>query len=241
MMISKKLRLPAVACLMIAWGFTSSLAQAGDAAGSKAGNSLEDGAWAVQFQIDSDKILTSFGGAFAVKRHTSRRSAYRVGVDFSFIGQENEIEHVDLKPAIDTLTTSTSIDESYQRVGLFVHYLRYVAPDAPVNFFWGTGPFLRFVRDKSDRYTVDRDGLGYANESLYKTWEVGGDGRLGVEWFATRTLSFHGEYSFAAYYRTGSRETSAVDPDGDFASREEELTGWVLDRGTVLFGLSAYF
>ena len=215
---SNRLRCLVAVWVLSVWGFSTAAAQSGETTGAKPKNSLEKGAWALQFQIDSDRILTSYGGSVALKRHVSARSAYRVGFDYGLSTQDQES------------ATSAKTDMNYQNFGMFVHYLRYTDPESPVHFFWGTGPFGSFSRTENSQSDSHQ-----SSESVAKTWSVGIDGRVGVEWFATRTLSFHAEYFGTASYQRSELSATTVE------TVEVTQDQWRLSRGPVVFGLSAYF
>jgi hypothetical protein len=206
-----------VAFVLLVWAATQADAQSAETQAAPK-NSLEKGAWALQFALDSDNLLTSYGGSVALKRHVSARTAFRVGFDYGLLTQDQEFE------------AGATTDTNYQNFGMFVHFLRYTDPEAPVHFFWGTGPFGSYSRSESTQ------SESYAtSESVAETWSVGIDGRIGVEWFATRTLSFHAEYFGTASFQRSERTTTTVDT---FKSTQDQ---WRLTRGPVVFGLSAYF
>lgn len=204
---------------------THAFAQAaGQAAETQAApkNSLVKGAWALQFKVDSDAILSEFGGSVAIKRHISAQSAFRVGFDYGLSTADRDREDLHYDNDIGT-------------IGMFIDYLRYADVASPVHFFWGVGPFGSFYRNKT---SLPSGTPPY--ETINKSWDVGISGRIGVEWFFTRTLSLHAEYFGTAYYESRTSEfTSTVEgvPNTTKASDDQ----WALSRGPVVFGLSAYF
>lgn len=218
MLRANSLRCLAAVWFLSVWGFSAVAAQSGETSDAKPRNSLEKGAWAMQFALDSDNLLTSYGGSVALKRHISPRSAYRVGFDYGLSTQDQE------SPG------NTNTDTNYQNVGMFIHFLRYTDPEASVHFFWGTGPFGSFSRSESTQSDSD-----HSTEVVAETWSVGIDGRIGVEWFATRTLSFHAEYFGTASFQRSERRHTTVE------TTETTQDQWRLSRGPVVFGLSAYF
>ena len=192
-------------------------------------NSLVKGAWALQFKVDSDAILSEFGGSVAIKRHVSDRSAFRVGFDYGLSTQDFDAQYTDGESDRQT-------DRDQETVGMFVDFLRYTDVESPVHFFWGTGPFGSYGRSKSSEQFVVGE-----QESVAKTWSAGISGRVGVEWFVARSLSFHAEYFGTAYYlRVTSTHTTRT--GGEAPNTYESTTDqWALSRGPVVFGLSAYF
>jgi hypothetical protein len=217
----------AVRCVCAAFLFLTWAAMRADAQSaptqSTPRNSLVKGAWALQFKVDSDAILSEFGGSVAIKRHVSAQSAFRVGFDYGLSTYGREVEG------------DRQSDSDTEMVGMFVDYLRYTDVESPVNFFWGTGPFGSFNRNKvSSR-------MGSAeNESVATVWSTGISGRVGVEWFVTRSLSFHAEYFGTAHYERRMSKSTVVN---DLGSSTNEISdhSWRLSRGPVVFGLSAYF
>jgi hypothetical protein len=195
------------------------------AAGTQAAprNSLVKGAWALQFKVDSDAILSEFGGSVAIKRHVSAQSAFRVGFDYGLSTLNTDIGD------------SQQSDRDHAMVGMFVDFLRYTDVESPIHFFWGTGPFGSFYRDTN---TIEQETS--ETESVIQIWSAGISGRVGVEWFATRTLSFHAEYFGTAYYeRRTSESTTAYGESSNSSTITDDE--WRLSRGPVVFGLSAYF
>ena len=221
----------AVRCLsagfvFLAWAATQTAAQsAAQSAETQAApkNSLVKGAWALQFKVDSDAILSEFGGSVAIKRHVSAQSAFRMGFDYGLSTMDRSVED------------GQQTDRDNGTVGMFVDYLRYTDVESPVNFFWGTGPFGSFYRSKDSSKQESAEA-----ESVTEIWSAGISGRVGVEWFATRSLSFHAEYFGTACYESRTSTVTTV-VSGNSDSYEVSDDEWRLTRGPVVFGLSAYF
>ena len=195
------------------------------AAGTQAApkNSLVAGAWALQFKVDSDAILSEFGGSVAIKRHVSDRSAFRVGFDYGLSTGDRDWDG------------ERQNDRANGMIGMFVDYLRYTDVTSPVNFFWGVGPFGSFYRSRD---TIEQEFS--ETESVIKIWNAGISGRVGVEWFATRSLSFHAEYFGTAYYESRTSESTTTHGETSDSSEISD-DEWRLSRGPVVLGLSAYF
>ena len=190
-------------------------------------NSLVKGAWALQFRVDSDAILSEFGGSIAMKRHVSAQSAFRVGFDFGLSSGEAS--------TTPPSGNGQENDRDAEMVGMFVDYLRYTDVESPIHFFWGTGPFGSFSRSKNSSRVASSE-----TESVTKVWSAGISGRVGVEWFFTRTLSLHAEYFGTAYYQSRTSESTTANGLGSLTSKVADDV-WALSRGPVVFGLSAYF
>jgi hypothetical protein len=196
-------------------------------AAAQRANSLEDGAWALQFGVEGDFIsVDSFAGGLSLKRHFSPQSAFRVGINASAQDSNRDYSDVDIENGSDSW-----------RTGINAIYQRYVKPDADAVVYWGVGP--AFDYSHSSNTTTRGDSL--SSESTSKTWSVGAEAMLGVEWFATRVISFHAEYvaGFDYYSQTNVYETNYY---GVVDRRQENRDGWSssLDSG-VRFGLSVYF
>lgn len=142
--------------------------------------SLEPGAWALLFQVDDLLGLDYFEGMLALKYHLSERRALRFGAG----GNAN---------------TGVGRDRLVGGLGLQALYLLYPQPNREVNFYLGTGP--------DARVDIHREQIGGAPETRRTYWSLGLSGRLGVEWFATESLSILREYGNSLGVRQQPRGT----------------------------------
>jgi len=128
-------------------------------------NSLEEGAWALQFGIEGQFInVGSFAGGLSVKRHWSPKTAWRAGVSIQADAAEQSSSQS---------TVIRENDGSGATVSLI--FQRYVNPDADANVYWGVGPTSTFSRVSS---TARSDSL--TQESSRRVLEVGAAGILGA-------------------------------------------------------------
>ena len=191
-------------------------------------NSLEAGAWALQFSVEGQFInVTSLGGGLAVKRQFDPKSALRLNVGAYALEQNRDI----------TDGQTRTGDGSDMQLNASVLYQRYIDPDAEANFFWGIGPAMDYSHSSESDVLADTLSYQYENDG----WRVGVDGLMGVEWFASRVISFHAEYIAGVRYSstTYKRERTI----GTVTDKDEQATdGWSFAaNGVARFGLSVYF
>ncbi|MCK4329861.1 hypothetical protein KAX02_08460 [candidate division WOR-3 bacterium] len=227
--------------------FSQSLAEENVVEKSPRDNSLHAGSWSFQFQLEDDIGLKPFNSMIiSFKRHTSRHSAFRVGldldIDFDDSDYDTRIEESDTNITIG----EERVDKNSQRIELDLEYLNYPNAGSNINMFWGVGPLISYSRSRQEReriYSYD-SGVSITTGDRYSSsWSLGVLGMAGVEWFATRSISFHAEYrASAAYYRS---KIEQVDVDyNDQIRRIEAETfrdGWDFHGVKVIMGISLYF
>jgi hypothetical protein len=185
----------------------------------------------------------------SLKRHTSRNSAFRLGLNLDLVFSDKEDEDVSIRADTVYFTRTTSDERNSQGVELDLCYMYYSNPDAQVNVFFGGGPLVSFARARSERsyFTSVPGGDSEINttESWSRSWSVGGRGLAGVEWFATKGISFHAEYRATLRYgRTRSEHSTRrvnVDDEVSGSVYESEDRDWRFDGVDVILGLSVYF
>ena len=205
-------------------------------------NSLKKGKWALQFKVNNLINLSSFqGSTLSIKKHTSDRAAWRLGFTLHF-NVRNESTEVLIystnAPGHNDLTDIT--------FRISAQKILYVNPQSDINFFWGFGPLYsyRYFLSDSDNNTSD----GQFQQRFWRedhTWLLGLTGIIGVEWFATKRISFLAEYETSASYSERSqrvirrRVTSGnVNYNLDTTNKLNEVK---LSSSQVKFGLSVYF
>jgi hypothetical protein len=198
-------------------------------------NSLQDGAWALQFGIGSNFTLNAFNGAtISVKKHLSDRSAVRVGITVSALSSDSDVL---IASSQDTLLRAAESGRDTYGASLGLEWVRYFRPEARWSFFAGLGPSVSFAHnaftDKSVNETIVRD-------DKTKLWGFGVNGLFGGEWFATRVIGIHAEYRIGAGYSETSEDGITRGPGVDSEVHREDKS-WSLSPGFVRFGLSAYF
>ncbi|MDH4337859.1 MAG: hypothetical protein OEX18_11365 [Candidatus Krumholzibacteria bacterium] len=196
-------------------------------AAAQRANSLEDGAWALQFGIEGQFIsVNSYSGGVSLKRHFSQKSAFRAGISAS--AGDSERDHSDIDQVDGANSWST---------GLILAYQRYINPHADAVLYWGIGPAFNYSHSS---YNTSR-GDSLSSEITSKRWSVGADAMLGAEWFATRVISLHAEY-FAGFDYFSETESMESNVNGSLVSRQSNREGWSTSlTSAVRFGLSVYF
>lgn len=245
------IRLKFFVCLCLAFAAVPAVSHAGAADSLRVDkyrdNALHPGMWALMFQIDKDIVPKPFEGlGIALKRNWSRKTAMRLGFDIGLSVDEYDRES---KRSVDDTLRNESNDfdkTNRQSVAVELLYMMYPWPDSYINFFWGLGPVISFSRSDQKREgdIVHYDsGSSQLYRSYYsRSWSAGLKGAAGVEWFATRRISFHMEYQSTLTYQ--SRYTEMENIDDYFSSEEFRKSTseyWSLQAGTVVVGLSMYF
>ena len=205
-------------------------------------NSLKKDKWALQFRVANFVNLGSFqGSTLSIKKHTSDRAAWRLGFTLHF-NTRNESTEVLIystnAPGHNDLTDIT--------FRISAQKILYVNPQSDINFFWGFGPLYsyRYFLSDSDNKTSD----GQFQQRFWRedhTWLLGLTGIIGVEWFATKSISFLAEYETSASYSERSqrvirrRVTSGnVNYNLDTTNKLNEIK---FSSSQVKLGLSVYF
>ncbi len=240
-----------VVCLAVSLAAAPAVSQTADPDSSKVDmpreNGLHPGMWALMFQIDEDIVPKAFDGmTFALKRQGSRKSSLRLAFTLGLSVNETEGESQYYRE--DTLRYDS--DETRKTNGMEfaveLMYVRYPWPDSYINAFWGLGPVVSFSRSKteSDR-TREEPGYDSYEDYFYflnESWSAGLKGIIGVEWFATRRISFHAEYQCVLRYRSVYRETEEVRASYDVKDIGESTSKyWEFYGRGALFGISLYF
>ena len=205
-------------------------------------NSLKKDKWALQFEIDRNFDLNAFqGSTITVKKHSSDKSAYRLSLT-THLDFRNEATDFPINrqpaPGHNDLT-DVKFEVSVQK-------LSYTNPQDDINFFWGIGPMYSYRYFLQDQDNITSDGQF---QNKYKreehTWSLGLTGAIGVEWFATKSISFLAEYGTTAGYternsKTVTKYVSNGNVNYDLNSTAE-LSEFSFSSSQVKFGLSVYF
>lgn len=188
---------------------------------------LDEGAWALQFQIGENVTLNSFqGGTISAKRHTSATRAYRFGLSLSasYIGEE-EPER----------------DQNRQSLALDAQLVQYPNTDKDVRLYYGGGPTASFSRRKSFREGDEKD---YTVTSTAVDWGVGVSGIVGAEWFVRRDISLSAEYRTDLRFERRTTDTDVEINDVGVVvavSENPDLNVLRFSARGVRLGLSVYF
>jgi len=228
-------------------------------------DALRDGAWALQFEINGDFDLTSFqGSTISIKKHTGDRTAYRLGLDLTFLDKSGNNDDLQTSALGGRITSENEsqldTDNSIQDLSLAVQRISYPHRGTTVKMFYGVGPSLGYLHKKSHRIT-ESTGIYFPSSgtpdttfgsqdqvSVTNGWAIGLEGVVGVEWFFNGSLSLLAEYNSSLEYQWSttestssnrSRNGSAITKTG--SSGKSDSDGIDFSAGAVKFGLSAYF
>ncbi len=222
--------------ILVAWGTLSAppLYAQDDALDNE--TALEEGVWALLFQVGPDVSLSSFDGAtVSAKKHLAADRALRFGVTASvdFSSDEEELNREEGQQE-NEVTTET--DRNRQFFAVSGQYLKYAFVDRPITLYYGAGPEVGFSR-LSQEMSLDQARERTATRTAI---EVGVLGVLGAEWFVRSDLSLSAEYRSALYVERSSDE--AENSDGTDAVRQERRrVSYGLSPRGVRAGLSLYF
>lgn len=221
-------------------------------ANGRAEDAMKKGAWALQFEVNQDFDLSAFqGSTISIKKQVADGLAYRLGLDIEVSDvnsdtdeQDFQYNHGEISNQSDVQSTHT--DHGDQSFTLTAQRVSYPRHDARMKFFYGAGPLFSYAH-LYDKRSIDEDHAGRYQEQKTTTnnWSVGMTGILGVEWFASSTISFLAEYRTALAYNWGHtdyyslyRSSGSTDQRRERTSDSDRID---LGAGAVKFGLSAYF
>jgi hypothetical protein len=238
--------LPSTVLFMIMWFLVvpNARAQQVSSENEEHRNSLQEDAWALQFQVGDNFSLKAFQGlAISAKKHWSNTSALRVGIGLSIsVGDADNVART--LPA-DTMRQSQDQSSNGQSVDITAQYLLYPNPDASVNVFFGAGPLFRYSRSKleSDLTTISgATTINLRSIGEEHVWAIGASGVVGVEWFAARSISFLGEYAISLEYSSAKQtRTESSTQRVDRTESEYRTKIFRVYPLSVKFGLSVYF
>jgi hypothetical protein len=207
--------IPVFVLLLIGLGLASTApVRAQESAGSEE-LPLQEGAWALQFDVGQNFTLDSFlGSTISAKRHTSAARAWQVGLTLGASVVSRETEQV----------SSSTVDQ--QTVEVTARYLAYPLlgeQDAEsIQLYLGAGPSLDFRRTSEESVTNWR-------------WGIGVSGTIGVEWFVHPRIGLNGAYQSTLRYGRIRREPEDEDTPSQTTNRFD------LRAGGARFGVSVYF
>jgi hypothetical protein len=142
-------------------------------------NSLKQGKFALQFQLDGSFTLKPFQEtSFSGKYHITDLSAIRAGIQIS--------NSVDVESKINDKDTTK---QSSFNIKINAQYIYYLSIVDDICLYTGSG--LSYGRDL---YT---NGGDYHDAD---SWSIGLSGIIGMEWFVKNNISLSGEYSLALNY-----------------------------------------
>ncbi len=205
---------------------------------------LRKGAKALQFQIAPDFQLSSFQGAvFSGKYHTSKRSAWRVGLDLS--GSFSDSEQNRQITQDDTLEIVEKIEGegNLQSLGIVAQYVYYPNPGKKIDFYLGTGPYAQISRVSKDESREQTNPRGNPDVMLHTKdtrWAAGLSTIIGIEWFIGSRISLLAENRFLIGYTHWKNERTA---EGSNSRDLITATYRTVEFKplSVVFGVAAYF
>ncbi|MBI3365592.1 MAG: hypothetical protein HY033_11875 [Ignavibacteriae bacterium] len=204
-------------------------------------NSLQEGMWAMQFQINNNFTLSSFQGTtISVKRHYSPTTAIRLGTSLSFSFDNRD------GSSTNTLEPNPRSDDSNgQSLDVRVQYLWYPSPASAINMYFGAGPLVGLSHSKQtfeQSFLNNGQPVTSVRTDEGTAWGIGISGVLGLEWFATASIAFNAEYGSSMTYAWQKQVSSITLSDASPAPGNESTRhSFGLFSSGVRFGLSAYF
>lgn len=207
-------------------------------------NSLKEDIWALQFQITDNFSLKAFQGfAISAKKHFHNTSALRVGVGLNIT--ISDADNVSRRLPADTLRQSEKNKSNVKSIDISTQYLFYPNPDADINVFFGAGPLLSYSSNKVENEQTYN--FGTITDKLKSVMNdnqlaIGASALLGVEWFASKNISFLAEYALSFEYITAKMtRTQSSTISTDRTETESNLEYFRVYPLLVKFGLSVYF
>ena len=227
-------------------------------------DSLRKGAWALQFEVNGDFDLGPFQGKMiSIKKHTGDGAAYRFGLDFSLTDNATDKDDFDVDEygsgeSQNTKLSAVSTDLNARSFALTVQRISYPKPGRRIKLFYGIGPTFTHSHKDDDRYIEGinvhiggfelPDTVHFTQEisSSMNGWSLGMRGILGVEWFASPSISLLAEYNSNLAYSWSRTEAESVSTsfETEVIARKSGVSdsdGIEFGAGAVKFGLSAYF
>jgi opacity protein-like surface antigen len=222
-------------CFVIAWSAESSAQE------TKGVADLTDGAWALQFQINSNFTVRSFEGTtFSLKKFTGDNTAWRLGLSLSLRTQDDD--QTGFSGAL--IGPTYTVDNNSFSINAVIHRVFYTAPRSKTAFFFGIGPTGGSSHAKLSQRRDYPDSRFTSSEREDDSWSAGLSAVMGVEWFLRKNLSLLAEYGTVAEYTHNERTTTDVSYNLLQTSVAEQKTvskRFAFDDQAVKFGVSLYF
>ena len=242
--------MPRLAMVTLGLLFTSCLVVAQDAAASTT-NSLERGAWALEFQVQPSFLgYSSTGFGIAAKHHLADRTAVRLGLTAAINSSDIEgTRRVDRFFPYDSINVTTDLNglSDWRDISLFLHLARYVGIGSRMAFTLEAGPMARWTSEEYGSTETYPDPRGvYSTANDRNVWNYGIDAQAGMEWFFRRRLSLAARYGLSAS-RFESRETHRYDfynPNDGYSDRrfdEIHVDGFNIQTSSTALSLIAYW
>jgi hypothetical protein len=202
---------------------------------------MRKGAYALQFATSGDLALNRFqGSVLSAKRHFSRSRAVRFGISGSIFSDDSGED--DRYTVADTAAFEDrqSNRDRECTVGIDLQYLHYTAPRGRLIGFTGCGPLAEYGWRDSYRQDLFHSG-SHDSRMQRRGWTVGASGLIGVEWFASRSVSLHTEYGMRVAYEWSRGRGTVHDYPANRTGRTSSSShGWRVSGSLVQLGISAY-
>ena len=226
----------ALACPVTSWAAT---------------NSLREGKWGLEFQVQPSVFgyPTNMAG-LAIKRLFTDRSAVRFGL-MAGIGSSDGsgLDQTDRAFPGDTVQVTSSLATYFDNrdVQAFLHIQHYMSVGARVGITVEAGPTVRWLSSEDGRTEEFPAPRGtYITASDRDIWYYGGDVLFGFEWFFRSRVSLGARYGFTALRNEG-HETWHYDfynpNDGawDRRATDNRTDGFVVQTTPTMLSLTAYW
>lgn len=209
---------------------------------------LSDSSRALQFQVGSNFNLYSFQcSVVSYKHHLSRNAALRLGLSISLGGRNDDYStngfYADSN-SVQPGSTQNS-DRNNRSIQLTSQYIWYFNHDSKLLLYGGAGPLVGYdyrYENKGSNFEIPANSpLTTQNESKAKQWTAGITGVIGVEWFASKSISLLAEYGLQASYYWLDSETKDISSDHFVRKTKSSSTSWDVRGSNVKLGLSLYF
>jgi opacity protein-like surface antigen len=239
-------RAAVVCALAVLIGGGAVLAQEGEESTEvKPKNSLKKGAWAVQFGVlnpfnTSSSLTDWLGTTLSVKKHTSERGAYRLGLSIlaGYI-QSDEEKFIDDSIAPPRGAKMRDID-----VEIIIQRVQHFGSDDKVFGFAGLGPLVGYAQQKDERTNPYYGSPETYRIDYEREYKLGLSAGLGAEWFLRHNISLTGEYAVSIAYSW--RNSELIFRSESSPAIQEQITRtegssfhWSGNR--VRLGASVYF
>jgi hypothetical protein len=228
-----------LACPTVAWAAT---------------NSLHEGAWGLEFQVQAPLLSSNYSGAAGIGaiRHFSDRSAVRLGMMVGINSEDSDgTRTVDHAFPYDTTRVSGQAPgySDSRDVSAFIHLAHYMSVGTRLGVLVEAGPSARWISNEygsTDVYPYSPGTVTYVYASDRDSWSYGGDLQLGFQWFFRSRLSLAGRYGITGQ-RTESKQTQQSgfynysDGTHEILSSDTHSDGFTVQTTPAVISLIAYF
>lgn len=203
--------------------------------GAVAATALGTSAWSLE--VGTNIGAADQDGSFAIRKHSSASSAFRLGVEVDLNDSDGNGARTDTgSPDVDVEQTLQS-----SSTNLSVQWMHFAAIRNSVTATFAVGPVVGFTRQSFRTRQGTSGQPGYSEvEFLFSSTTFGVDLDLGVEWFFNRRFSLGGRTGLRAMTGPGSQRTIVRSP----ASKTEidlDVDDTELSVGTARIQLTGYF